>query len=1003
MEIARFALRRFRAAPTRWLLGALGLAAAFGGLLVALISPTVAGDVALRNEVASKPVSDRLVTAVSTDGRRGADSDVDVYVRALFADRGMTDVDRLTAVSQLPTPDGGVFRLVGVDHLPMAVRLIDGRLPQRCDGNVCEAVLWVRDKAPRAVALDPALNLTIVGTVARTDERILSGTLAPEDRDAVIFLDGAHAPAELDSLDSVDRTTGWVAAIDPERMSMADVPTFLRQLATLGERNDVTDLVVTAPDSTVREVARRARITINRLALPVGEASALLAGFAMITTFSVRPWHHRGLRVLRLRCSTAAEEWRLDVAEASLLVSIGALLGVVVGVVGIVCVAATADVAVQSTLNGLLDGRVLGPFVALVLISLVAVVVILRGSDAAPRTARRLWTSDGLALAAIGIWLFAAKRGSTTTATLGSGADPLVSLTPALAGIAAAGLTMRVVPMLFSVIKRLLPARCWVARLAVVGASRRRPRTLSTAAFVAASLTMATFALGYRTTMQTGSADQAAFAVPMDVTLREGAALVTPQHVRSVADWSQEVDGVFASNILRRVLSVRRSGTSSDTVEVLGLSPTTLDHLRSWRDDFGPRPRPDSIAVPSPAQSGIALPRSPIYLTLTSSALPTNIETGMILERSDGTWHETAATPDDTRTAWTMEFNPFDQDVRLAGFRIGKLHNVGPGGPANAEAIDIDVVLRSVTIDGQPVTADWAGLWSQTANLDTANASNGAHLRSTVRGSTDLLYFGKPPGGALPAIVDATTASTATGGVVTLEIQGQGTLRVRVVGIASNFPTVGSRFAVLDEAAMAATLDRIQPGLGAPNEIWIAAGNSEALGQVNAAVASSEFADVDHAVRTEVQSQLSGDTLARAVMVAFLVSSLLSALLSSVALIFVAHSDRLDDLAMLRGLRTSGATPRELSGLLRIRCFVLLAAAAPVGVVGGLVLLDAVRDLISVSATGTSPIPPLRTMIDPPLIASVVVGVALVSLMGTLWVGRSMRSINQHESLAAHE
>ena len=120
-------------------------------------------------------------------------------------------------------------------------------------------------------------------------------------------------------------------------------------------------------------------------------------------------------------------------------------------------------------------------------------------------------------------------------------------------------------------------------------------------------------------------------------------------------------------------------------------------------------------------------------------------------------------------------------------------------------------------------------------------------------------------------------------------------------------------------------------------------------------------------------------------------------------MVFVAHSDRLDELVVLRALRTSGATPRQLAGLLRVRCIVMLAAAAPVGVASGLVLLGAVRELISVSATGTAPIPDLRVVTAPLLIAVVVVGVALVSLLGTMWIGRSTRSISPHESFAAHE
>ena len=52
--------------------------------------------------------------------------------------------------------------------------------------------------------------------------------------------------------------------------------------------------------------------------------------------------------------------------------------------------------------------------------------------------------------------------------------------------------------------------------------------------------------------------------------------------------------------------------------------------------------------------------------------------------------------------------------------------------------------------------------------------------------------------------------------------------------------------------------------------------------------------------------------------------------------------------------------------------------------------------MISVSATGTTPIPPLRVVTEPLLIFAVVVGVAMVSVLGTMWIGRSMRSIDQH-------
>ena len=70
----------------------------------------------------------------------------------------------------------------------------------------------------------------------------------------------------------------------------------------------------------------------------------------IITTFVVRPWHRRGLQVLRLRCSTSLEDHRFASVEASLLVVIGGILGIFVGVVATDGVATAADVGVSAAL-----------------------------------------------------------------------------------------------------------------------------------------------------------------------------------------------------------------------------------------------------------------------------------------------------------------------------------------------------------------------------------------------------------------------------------------------------------------------------------------------------------------------------------------------------------------------------------------------------------------------------------------------------------------------------
>ena len=63
------------------------------------------------------------------------------------------------------------------------------------------------------------------------------------------------------------------------------------------------------------------------------------------------------------------------------------------------------------------------------------------------------------------------------------------------------------------------------------------------------------------------------------------------------------------------------------------------------------------LRSPRGTESGVSLPAGTRFLTLVSSPLPANIEVGMVLERADGTWHESLASPDETQ-------DPLDDGVQ---------------------------------------------------------------------------------------------------------------------------------------------------------------------------------------------------------------------------------------------------------------------------------------------------------------------------------------------------
>jgi hypothetical protein len=492
----------------------------------------------------------------------------------------------------------------------------------------------------------------------------------------------------------------------------------------------------------------------------------------------------------------------------------------------------------------------------------------------------------------------------------------------------------------------------------------------------------------------------------VDFALREGASLIRPQALATAAEWQALDHGADASDVLRRGLALRRSGTAGETVEVLGLDPEILGRLVGWRSDYGSAPSPLTLRVGALRQSGTAIPVASKQLSLTTSSRLPNVALTAVLERADGTWHEELAAPNEAGTTWAVTLNLGDNDRWLHGFRFGEsatsvahtLHNMNEGASTDVDAISIEVGLNEVSVDRTRLAVDWA---SANSNGGTVRLHNGqARFATVVHAGSTLLLFGEPRFEPLPAIVDPLTASTARNGLVTLETSGQGSIALRVAGIANLFPSIGNRFAVVDGPTMSRALNRLQPGSGTPTEIWLSVDNPAALRKVTDRLGGQQFTRVDVASRREIERRLTGNTLGRAVVLAFLFSSLVAALLGAVALVYVAHAERLDGLPVLRALKADGARPRQLAAILAMRSVVLLIAAVPVGVGCGVVLLRAVRGLVDVSADGTRPTPSLRTVIEPLQVVGCAAGIAALSLLGSGLVAQAVRSIRRHDTMS---
>ena len=107
--------------------------------------------------------------------------------------------------------------------------------------------------------------------------------------------------------------------------------------------------------------------------------------------------------------------------------------------------------------------------------------------------------------------------------------DPTLVAVPILAAIALAAVVVRVVPLALRAASTASPRRWPLTKLTLAEATAQPLRSIATASLIAVTVMFALLTFGYASTLQLGSRDQAAFAVPYDFRLQLGPALVRPQ------------------------------------------------------------------------------------------------------------------------------------------------------------------------------------------------------------------------------------------------------------------------------------------------------------------------------------------------------------------------------------------------------------------------------------------------------------------------------------------
>jgi hypothetical protein len=236
-------------------------------------------------------------------------------------------------------------------------------------------------------------------------------------------------------------------------------------------------------------------------------------------------------------------------------------------------------------------------------------------------------------------------------------------------------------------------------------------------------------------------------------------------------------------------------------------------------------------------------------------------------------------------------------------------------------------------------------------------------------------------GQPLPVLATPRVAEAAgPNGVIPIAVEGE-QIAARIVGIVQRFPSIQGDAVVADLSQAATRLDTRSPGLGTPDELWLAGATPPRAPEL--AVAS----------RADTLARLQSDPLARGALLTLAGTAAVALLLALVGLVLSVVGDVRDERGELFDLEAQGASPSTIRRHLRLRA----ALVATFGVAGGLllgtILSTLVISLVSVTASAAEPEPPLRLALDWPLLAIAAAGYALAAVLlvgaATLLRGRA--------------
>jgi hypothetical protein len=570
---------------------------------------------------------------------------------------------------------------------------------------------------------------------------------------------------------------------------------------------------------------------------------------------------------------------------------------------------------------------------------------------------------DAAATGAVAVVLVGWARGSVDAQQLSGsgGTSAFLLLVPGLIVFAASVVSARLLAPALRALGRASRRGPISLRLAAASLARRPGHAAIAATFLVASLGLALFAVVYRSTLERGQRDEAAYAVPASFVLSEDLLQLIPVLHGSPPPGTQ-------------VLRLSGNVPSAATFSFLGLPAHELGRVGGWRADFASRSLANLGASIAPTRDTslrtVALPPGRRFTLPVTAHAGDDVIVRAFFRSGLGDYLAVSLGHTDGTRAVTLHGRiPFRHAtldrLELDIMNNGRITaNAGVGIQPSAKGT---IAFALPRVDGRPVTGAFAS-WTGTGGVGGTPARLGYVLTPD---RTGVFRPVEPTDGRLLRILATPQVAAEAGphGVIPLQIEGE-QIAARVVGVVRRFPSIVGDAVIADRVTASTALDTRFPGLGTTNEIWV---NSRTAPRVPSLTVQS---------RADTLARLRADPLARGALLTLAGTSAVALVLALVGLVLAVVGDVRDDRGELFDLEAQGAAPSTIRAHLRLRALLVAAFGIVGGLALGAILSALVISLVSVTASAAESEPPLRLAVDLPLLAAAAaVYVALSALL----------------------